>query len=403
MSISKWLDHSASSKAKKFDVVIVGAGIAGLSAAYWLQKKDPKLKIAVIEKHRVGFGASGRNAGFVTCGSTEHFMKLEKDFGLDKALEIWKFSEENHRLLKEEIIQDKGDEIEYRKTGSCTVAPNEERWLEYRAAADKMTKAGLRVSEVSPPDLKADYGIEGFVGGINYAGDGYVDPVKLLHLLRKRITKTSAKNREVEFFEGTEVFAIDEHKHHVDLRTDHGVFEAENILLTLNAYLPLVDQSFQGLITPGRGQILMTKPLPAFVKGPCYLTKHLAYFRQLPSGELLVGGFRNLAREAENTYADETTTVIQQALGQFLKDHFKYGAEAKVAYQWSGIMGFSPDGQMILGKSAQSPRVHVMAGCSGHGMGLSFHAGKTLVSTLHGGEVPAHLDVKRFSRSSTAV
>ncbi|MBC7370329.1 MAG: FAD-binding oxidoreductase, partial [Bdellovibrionaceae bacterium] len=71
MSISYWLDQSGQTNGtskKTYDFVIVGGGIAGLSTAYWLQKENPKLKIALIEKDRIGFGASGRNAGFVTCG-----------------------------------------------------------------------------------------------------------------------------------------------------------------------------------------------------------------------------------------------------------------------------------------------------------------------------------------------
>src|SRR3989344_3294746 len=103
MSISYWLDQSAKAPKKQYDFVIVGGGIAGLSTAYWLQKENPKAKIALIEKNRIGFGASGRNAGFVTCGSLEHFMKLQTKFRLPKALEIWKFSEENRRLLVEHI------------------------------------------------------------------------------------------------------------------------------------------------------------------------------------------------------------------------------------------------------------------------------------------------------------
>ena len=69
MSSSFWLDRTPTSERQVFDVVIVGAGITGLSTAYWLEKEDPSLKVAIVEKNRVAFGASGRNAGFVTCGS----------------------------------------------------------------------------------------------------------------------------------------------------------------------------------------------------------------------------------------------------------------------------------------------------------------------------------------------
>lgn len=391
MTISRWLDQSDSHN-RHFDAVIVGAGIAGLSTAYWLERQQPGIKIALIEKNRVGFGASGRNAGFVTCGSTEHFIKLQEDFGLDEAVQIWKFSEENHRLLAEHVIQDEGASLDYRKTGSCTVAPSEERWQVYRETAKVMRAQGLDVTEVTPKQMQDDYGVTGFQGGIQYSGDGFIHPIKLLGRLQSQL--------KAQIFEGTEVYKIANDRGSVRLVTDRGVFSAGQAFLTLNAYLPLVMRSFESWVTPGRGQILMTEPLPDFVKGPCYLTKHLCYFRQLPTGHLLIGGFRNLDREVENTYADQTTDVIQNALFDFVKSHFKHGPQAKIAYQWSGLMGFSTDGQMILGPAKGFENVHVMAGCSGHGMGLSFHAAKTLVEgTANPEKIPPRLRLSRLEKN----
>lgn len=396
MSISKWLDHSASATVREYDVVIVGAGIAGLSVAYWMQKKKPNLKIAVLEKDRLGFGASGRNAGFVTCGSTEHFMKLAADFGLSKAVEIWKFSEENHRLLLAEVIGPKGAELEYLQTGSCTVAPSEERWEKYQEIAAVMKSSGIDVCEIDPSRIESDYGVRGFAGGIQYEGDGYIDPIRLLRRLHSLL--------KIDLYEGTEVFSIESHSSQESVRTDRGVFRAPQVVLTINASLPLLVPSFRPLVVPGRGQILMTEPLPTFVKGPCYLTKHLAYFRQLPTGELIVGGFRNLAREAETTYADEVTPLIQNALMEFVRAHFPLAARAEVRYRWSGVMGFTPDGQMLVGPAgsrvgSESSGLQVIAGCSGHGLGLSFHAAKVLVDSLDGAGIPSHLSLERFERS----
>lgn len=389
MSISFWLDQSSSAQSKTYDFIIVGGGIAGLSTAYWLQKEQPAAKIAIIEKDRVGFGASGRNAGFVTCGSTAHFMKLNQQFGTTKATEIWKFSEQNRELLKSHIIEDQADLVDYRQTGSCTVAPNEEMWQKYRDTAAIMKAQGLAVQEVDSKYMESDYGVVGFLGGIEYKGDGFVHPVKLLERLKSKL--------KVDLYESTEVFAIENHGKVQKLKTDRGNFETPKVLLTLNAYLPMVLKNFTKLVTPNRGQILVTEPLPQFVKGPCYLTKYLCYFRQLPSGHLLIGGFRNLSLETENNLLDQTTEVIQEALIKFVRDTFKHGKSAKVAYQWSGIMGFTPDEQMIIGALPDNPGVSLMAGCSGHGMGLSFHAAKVLAGSLFGQEIPAHLDLQRFN------
>lgn len=389
MSISFWLDQSSSTQTKTYDFVIVGGGIAGLSTAYWLRKEQPTAKIAIIEKDRVGFGASGRNAGFVTCGSTAHYMKLNQQFGTAKATEIWKFSEQNRELLKSHIIEDQADSVDYRQTGSCTVAPNEEMWQKYKDTANLMKAQGLAVQEVDSSYMESDYGVVGFLGGIEYRDDGFVHPMKLLERLKSKL--------HVDIYEGTEVFAIESSGNTQKIKTDRGLFETPKVLLTLNAYLPMVLKNFTKILTPNRGQILVTEPLPQFVKGPCYLTKYLCYFRQLPTGHLLIGGFRNLSLETENNLLDQTTEVIQEALINFVRDTFKHGKSAKVAYQWSGIMGFTPDEQMMIGALPNNPGVSLMAGCSGHGMGLSFHAAKVLVGSLFGKEIPPHLNLYRYS------
>ena len=99
MSTSFWLDRTDKNSKKNFDVIIVGAGISGLSTAYWLEQEDPSLKIAILEKNRLGYGASGRNAGFVTCGSVEHFNRMIGKHGKDQAVDIWRFSETNLKLI----------------------------------------------------------------------------------------------------------------------------------------------------------------------------------------------------------------------------------------------------------------------------------------------------------------
>ena len=123
MSTSYWLDRSPGvSKRKSYDAIIVGAGISGLATAFWLHKEDPSLTIAIVEKSRVAFGASGRNAGFITCGSVEHFNRMINKHGLEGATDIWRFAQENLRLLKEEIIQDSGPRMGFEHNGAFSLA-----------------------------------------------------------------------------------------------------------------------------------------------------------------------------------------------------------------------------------------------------------------------------------------
>lgn len=396
MTSSFWQDFKINiqtSQLDYYDYAIIGGGIAGVSTAYWLFKQDPHLKIAIIEKDSLGCGASGKNAGFVTCGSTEHFIKLKDQFGLEKAVEIWKFSEKNRQLLLDHIIQEKADKLDFKVTGSCTVAANSERWQYYQAIAPVMKAQGIDVYEVNANVMHDDFGVTGFEGGIVYAGDGYIHPIKLLNEI--------LQNTKVYVHEQTELKEVIKSSTGYVLKTSKRDIKSAKVIMTVNAYLPLVNPQFNSLIVPGRGQILLTKPLAPFVKGPCYLTKHLCYFRQLPSGELLIGGFRNLDAETEKTHNDDITDIIQSSLFDFVKKHFRMGARAEIKRQWAGIMGYSPDGQMIIGSLDKDPDLNYIAGCSGHGMGLSFHAAKTLVDSFYGKTIPPHLNIKRLNILTT--
>src|ERR1700722_244516 len=143
MSTSFWLDRTSSNAHRSYDAVIVGAGISGLSTAYWLQKEDPSLKIAIVEKSRVAFGASGRNAGFITCGSVEHFNRMISKHGLEGATEIWRFSQENLRLLKMEIIQNHGPRLGFEHNGAYSLAAQENEFAELKSVSVTMDKLDI--------------------------------------------------------------------------------------------------------------------------------------------------------------------------------------------------------------------------------------------------------------------
>lgn len=375
MSTSYWLDQSnveitPQPKNTKHDFIIIGAGIAGLSTAYWLEKKHPKAKIKIMDKATMGFGASGRNAGFVTCGSALHFKRLEHKFGLEQAAKIWKFSEANHQLLLQEIIQDDFSTVEYKKTGACTVIPTGSDPVKFKNILSTMKSVEIDVEMLTQAQLKQDYAVKSSEGGIEYRHDGVIHPVKLLQKIKSQL-----KNTDFSF-----------HQNIAQLP------QAEKIFVCTNGYTAELFPEFKALVLPQRGQIMVTAPVAPLIKGPCYLTEHLCYFRQLTSGEILVGGFRNRDAQNENTSTDEITPKIQSALEDFVRNYFSGTQNIEINYRWSGIMGFTPDEQMMVGEHPRQRNVHIMAGCSGHGMGLSFHAAKVMVEDA----VPAFFDINRF-------
>lgn len=388
MTISYWLDETQK-QAHTYDMLIIGAGIAGLSTAYWLERQHPNAKIAVIEKYSLGFGASGRNAGFVTCGSAEHFNKLHNQFGFEKAIEIWKFSEQNRELLRSEIFGDHPAAVDFFSTGSCTVASSEADWARYQTLLQDMKRAQIDVELIDEKYLVSHYGVRNFQGAIQYKHDGLIHPVKLLNKIKSKLKRT-------DFYFGEEVFRLTNSSFDVEVQTQKNKFSAGKAFVCLNGFVSQLLPELKNHVKPQRGQIVVTDSLPPFVKGPCYLTKHLCYFRQLPTGELLVGGFRNHDIEAENTALDETTDKIQTALTEFVTSYFKNTENIRIQYRWSGIMGFSKDEQMLIGQHPERKNIHLMAGCSGHGMGLSFNAARVMVENAFGAPTPDHLSLKRI-------
>ncbi|MBT4760561.1 MAG: FAD-binding oxidoreductase [Bdellovibrionaceae bacterium] len=385
MSISYWLDQSASSK-KNYDVVVVGGGISGLSSAYWLHKKDPQLKIAIIDKGHLSSGATGRNAGFITCGSVEHFNRLNERWGAQLAKEIWQFSEDNLDLLKSEL--NLGDKEDFQTKGSFSLASTENEFLELKKSAQLMEDFNIQVESLDEKQIQSRLNADGFVGGIKYLSDASIHPRKLCETLL-------ASMPNVDFFPNTELFKISSSGDQRILFTNQHEFHCQFVVLATNGYLPLINPYFEDLVSATRGQILITEKLPLFLEGPCYANFVLDYFRQLPSGELIIGGFRQLEKDTEVGYSDHTSKVIQNALEKFINTHLPAAQNKSITHRWSGVMGFSFDGQPFIGVLPSDPQIFFLGGFTAHGLGLAFHTGKCLSQLIFGEEFPEFISAKR--------
>jgi glycine/D-amino acid oxidase-like deaminating enzyme len=390
VSVSYWNDCSSKTVAQA-DVVIIGGGIAGLSSAYWIQREDPTMKIVVLEKYEIGAGATGRNAGFVTCGSVEHFNRLIEKHGEQEALEIWRFSEENMRLLKEHIIGEEGDGLLFEHRGSFSLASTDVEFKELQNSAQLMKKLNIQVDTIHEEEIEKRLGAVGFVGGIKYLDDGSIHPIKLLQQIRSKL------GENVDVREQHEVFDIATAGEGKRVYTNKGRIDCSIVVYATNGYSPQLHKFFADKIFPTRGQILATAPVPRFMEGPCYANFVLDYFRQLPTGEMVIGGFRQLQKDVEKGYSDETSEIIQAALEEFLHKHIPSIRKAKITHRWSGIMGFSVDGQPMVGALPTDEQLYFVGGFTAHGLGLAFHSAKVLADSLFGRAIPKFISARRLA------
>jgi glycine/D-amino acid oxidase-like deaminating enzyme len=391
MSVSYWNDQSQGKKVNK-DIIIIGGGIAGVSTAYWLHKEDPSMEIAVVEKYEIGSGATGRNAGFITCGSVEHFNRLIDKHGREEAFQIWRFSEENLNLLKEHIIQDDEEELFFEHKGSFSLASTDSEFDELKKSAELMNSMGINVETIEHAGIQKRLGAEEFVGGIKYVEDASVHPIRMLKKMRAKVDYQGG----VEFFENNEVHAIETVGDNKLVKTNKHHFEAPIVIFATNGYSPLLNSFFDDKIFPTRGQIMITEPVERFMEGPCYANFVLDYFRQLPTGEMIIGGFRQLQKDVEIGYSDQTSEMIQQALEEFLHKHIPMVRGKKITHRWSGIMGFSVDGQPMVGALPTDNQMFFVGGFTAHGLGLAFHSAKALTDAIMGRTIPDFISAKRL-------
>jgi gamma-glutamylputrescine oxidase len=387
MSVPYWLDDSADGALVEADIIVVGGGISGFSTAYWL--REAGMKVVVVDKGGLGAGATGRNAGFITCGSVEHYTRQVSRHGPGLARALWQLSQDNLRLIREEIVEGRGVDCEFRQRGTYSLAGTEHELGELKDAAALMASSGIPVTVVDEDHIRRALGARDFFGGVLYHDDGEVHPVKL--------TRAIAEASGATFYPHHEVYNIEVGRDEVvTLHTDKRKFRAPFVVLATNGYSPLLHDWFIDKIYPTRGQILVTDPVAPLMAAPCYCNFVLDYFRQLSDGRVLIGGFRQLAREAEVGVADVPNPEIQVALEAFLHKHFEALRGVRIAYRWAGVMGFSADGLPLIGALPQHPQIYVVGGYTGHGIGMAFRAAQMLAGVMLRGESAGPLSARRL-------
>ena len=165
------------------DVAIVGAGFGGLWTAYYLKKADPSLRVTVIEAEIAGFGAAGRNGGFVSSGIAGSGERYARRSGWDSV----------HRAEREvlhgideigRVVTSEGIDCAYKKAGALTVATTEPQMQRVRARVEAKRRFGLDPEHIRllTVDECAEFlrGPEGLLGASYTPHCARVDPARLV-------------------------------------------------------------------------------------------------------------------------------------------------------------------------------------------------------------------------------
>jgi gamma-glutamylputrescine oxidase len=334
------------------DILVIGGGIAGTSLMHHLERR--RFSAVLVESQHLAFGASGRNAGFLLAGVADCYAEAVRIFGRSKAREVWQITDENHDRMIEAVA---GVDVGYRRLGSATLASGSEERARLEESAQLLNDDGFVAHWDGTRLLNPR--------------DGEVDPSAVVGAIAGRLRAGTIR-------EGVAVTAIEPAGEEVTVRAGESECRAGVVVLATNGYTSLLLPQVK--IQPTRAQMLASAPLSKTVCDvPTYSHFGYRYWRQLPTGEMLIGGWRDTFLETERTLDDNTTHEIQEHLDRKLEE-MSPGAE--VTNRWAGIMGFTETGLPMVGPVEGMKNVYTCAGFNGHGMGFAFMSAMRLVGML---------------------
>lgn len=362
-----------------YDALVIGSGIVGLSAAYYLKIKYPDWKIAVLERGMLPSGASTKNAGFACFGSISELIEQEKTAGIDGLLQLierrWK-----GLLRLRELLGDKN--IDFQNLGGYEIFDNHSSALE-QECLDKIPYYNLLLQPVlSMPEAFSvnkgkisAFGFQNVCSMIESKMEGQIDTGKMMLALMQKVQAAG-----VLLFNNYMVNQIEPMAQGVRVHSgqENFNFQARHLLLATNAFTKSLAPDLD--VVPGRGQVLITEPIPGLKPiGTFHYNKGFYYFRNIHD-RLLIGGGRHLAFEEETTTQFGLTDTIQQRLEQLLREIILPGIPFSIAQRWSGIMAFGKEIAPIIRQL--QPGIYCAVRGSGMGVAMGAQTGYDLAKMV---------------------
>lgn len=366
-------EYPALDGSKTADVAIVGGGFTGLQAAYNLAKAG--ISVILIEGHRIGDGASGRNGGQFGTGQRAWPDELEEELGYERSKALFDMAE-NAKKYVLDFATANGIDMEY-MPGQMNVSHKAGHDREYRQSAEIMaTRYGYpHVAFMDKAETAERLGSGLYHCGVRDTGTGHIHPLKLIVGLAR-----TAKAAGAEIFEMTKASSIRQSGGKTLIDTPTGTISADRVLIATNAYIGNLEPITAAHVMPIRSFIGATVPLdkfPSVIPGSESIADSrfvVRYFRKSRDGRLLFGG-----REA---YTADNPIDISSHIRRQIAEIYPSLHSVEMTHAWGGSVGITlprkPFARDVM------PGVTSIGGYSGHGVMLSNYCGKLFADSVIG-------------------
>ncbi|MEM9681707.1 MAG: FAD-dependent oxidoreductase [Pseudomonadota bacterium] len=366
-----------------YDVIVVGAGLHGCSAALHLALRDKR--VLVIEKNDAGRHASGVNAGGVRrLGRHPAEIPLSVE-----SLEIW------HRI---ETLVD--SDCGFAASGQVKMAETDAELSALEERAAMVRSLGFEHEEmIDRTELRrlCPAAADHCVGGIVSRRDGFANPYRTTRAFRDK-----AEALGVTFREETRVIGLDRSGHRWRVETSNGTFEGETLLNCAGGW---GDQLAAMLgdnvpLSAEAPMMMVTAPTAPFLDPVVGLAGRALSFKQGANGTVVIGGGHRGIADRDS----ETTTLNLDGLKKSARtvvEVFPHMKDVPIVRCWAGIEGVMPDQIPVVGPSRNSPAAFHAFGFSAHGFQLGPIVGRLMSELIVDGNASLPIEAFRVDRFNT--
>jgi glycine/D-amino acid oxidase-like deaminating enzyme len=361
------------------DVCIVGAGFTGLWTAYELRRADPNLEVVVLEAEHVGFGASGRNGGWVfgkLSGSSDAWRKRG---GPEGPRAMARAIQETVAEIAAVVVRE-GIECDWKRGGTLKVAQNETQMARLRAGVRaEREEIGNETSwqVLEADELEARVAVHAAVGGCFSPFCARAQPARLVQGLAGAAERAGAV-----IYESTPVTAISPGA----ASSDEGEVRARHVIRAIEGYTANLPGHHRMLL-PLNSAMIVTEPIPGELwqqirwDGAETLldgSHAYTYSQRTADGRIAIGGrgvpYRFGSRtDREGPVPGSTVTELHDRLLSL----FPSLSEVPIAHAWHGVLGVSRDWCPTVGLD-RSTGLGYAGGYAGEGVAASNLAARTL-------------------------
>jgi glycine/D-amino acid oxidase-like deaminating enzyme len=392
--ISAWLDRApdpapALERDTQADVVVIGAGVTGLSTA--LSLRDAEFDVVVLERGFAGCGATARSGGYFTPTIGRDLPTIVRTLGQERGGALLRFSEAAIEYA-EELIGKHEIECDYVASGNIMGAVHPSHARRLREAADAALELGTDAAFLDGGAMRERGFPAAFSSGLHERKGGTLNPAEYVFGLRR-----AALAAGVRLYEDTAVTGLEEGPR-IRVRTPGGEVTAAHAVLATNAFAPQLGPKRRAVL-PVMIPAIETAPLPGERRWPGregIMTSHqiMESYRLTERGSL-VAQVKAIVYRFGSRLAPADHAGALRRLERAFRERLPELAEVPIAYSWGGWLAMTYDFLPRIGSAGRCGNIHYALGYNGHGLTQGALMGPMLVERIQGRRHPHERALER--------